>query len=236
MQKVLHRADERGASDHGWLKSRFSFSFADWHEPLRMGFGALRVVNDDTIAPLGRFGMHPHADYEIITIPLTGSVTHEDSMGNRGEVGAGEVQAMSAGTGIVHSEFNASATQLLELFQIWIAPNVRGGKPRYSQKSFPAAGRKNKWQALVAEDGVEGTLPIYQKARILRADLGTGTSLPYTIAHEGNGTYVLVIDGEVDVAGEHLGRRDAVGVSEASELVLTATVPSLVLLIDVPID
>src|SRR6185369_13889460 len=171
MQKVLHRAEARGISDHGWLRSRFSFSFADWYEPTRMGFGALRVINDDTIAPLGRFGMHPHADYEIITIPLQGSVTHEDSMGNRGEVGEGEVQAMSAGSGVVHSEYNASSTESLELFQIWIAPNVRDARPRYSQKRFDATGRKNKWQTLVAEDGVGDALAIYQNARIARADL-----------------------------------------------------------------
>jgi redox-sensitive bicupin YhaK (pirin superfamily) len=236
MRKVLHQADERGASDLGWLKSRFSFSFADWYEPTRMGFGALRVINDDTIAPLGRFGMHPHADYEIITIPLTGSVTHEDSMGNRGEVGAGEVQAMSAGTGIVHSEFNASVAEPLELFQIWIAPNVRGAKPRYSQKRFDSAGRTGRWQMLVAEDGVPDTLPTYQDARILRADLETGTSLAYEIAHEGNGAYVLVIDGEVDVAGEHLGRRDALGISETREFALTATAPASVLLFEVPMS
>jgi redox-sensitive bicupin YhaK (pirin superfamily) len=201
-----------------------------------MGFGALRVINDDTIAPLGRFGMHPHADYEIITIPLQGSVTHEDSMGNRGEVGEGEVQAMSAGSGVVHSEYNASSTESLELFQIWIAPNVLGAKPRYSQKRFDTAGRKNKWQTLVAEDGVEDALSIYQNARIARADLDVGTSLEYRIMHPGNGAYVLVIDGEVDVEDVRLGRRDALGLSEIEEFTVAATTLSKILLVEVPMS
>ena len=201
-----------------------------------MGFGALRVINDDIIAPLGKFGMHPHQDFEIITIPISGAVTHEDSMGNKGEVGAEEVQAMSAGTGIVHSEYNASVTEPLELFQIWIAPNVHGAAPRYSQKKFDTTGRKNRWQTLVAEDAVPGTLPIYQRARILRADLDAGASLEYTIAHEGNGAYVLVIDGEADIAGEHLSHRDAIGIAHTDNLSISATVPTSVLLIEVPVN
>jgi quercetin 2,3-dioxygenase len=234
MQKIIHRAFERGTSDHGWLQSRFSFSFADWYEPRRMGFGQLRVLNDDIIAPLGKFGMHPHQDFEIITIPLSGAVTHEDSMGNKGTVRDGEVQTMSAGTGVVHSEFNASATEPLTLFQIWILPMVKGAVPRYAQKKFKADARKNAWQLLVAEDGVKGTLPIYQNARISRALLEPGTTLSYTIAHPGNGAYVLVIDGEVDVVGEHLGRRDALGISDVDQFSLGTVVPSSVLLIEVP--
>jgi len=234
MQKVIHRAWERGASDHGWLQSRFSFSFAEWYEPARMGFGALRVINDDVIAPLGKFGMHPHQDFEIITIPLSGSVTHEDDMGNKGEVSAGEVQAMSAGTGVVHSEYNASTTEPLTLFQIWIAPKVRGAKPRYAQKKFAASGRNNAWQTLVAEDGVKGALPIYQDACISRADMDPGTTLSYATRHPGNGVYALVIDGEADVLGEHLGRRDAMGISDVDKFSFSTVVPSSILLIEVP--
>lgn len=234
MQKAIHRAWERGTSDHGWLQSRFSFSFAEWYEPGRVGFGQLRVINDDVIAPLGKFGMHPHQDFEIITIPLSGAVTHEDNMGNRGVVSAGEVQVMSAGTGVVHSEYNASTTEPLALFQIWIAPNVKGAKPRYAQKKFKTDNRKNSWQLLVAEDGVTGALPIYQNARISRADMEPGTTLSYTIFHGGNGVYALVIDGEVDVLGEHLGRRDALGILEAEQFTFSTVVPSSVLLIEVP--
>lgn len=199
-----------------------------------MGFGALRVINDDVIAPLGKFGMHPHQDFEIITIPLEGAVTHEDNMGNKGEVRAGEVQTMSAGTGVVHSEYNASRAEPLTLFQIWIAPKVKGAKPRYAQKKFNTNNRKNAWQTLVAEDGVKGALPIYQDARILRADMEPGTTLSYTIAHPGNGAYMLVIDGEVDVLGEHLGRRDALGVSDVEQFTFSTVVPSSILLIEVP--
>src|SRR6185369_6587918 len=133
----------------------------------------------------------------------------------------GEVQVMSAGIGIVHSEYNASTTEPLSLFQIWIAPNVQGAKPRYAQKAFDAASRKNAWQLMVAEDGIEGALAIYQQARISRADLATGNSLSYTIAHPGNGVYVLVIEGDVSIAGEELGRRDAIGLSDVAEFSLS---------------
>ncbi len=154
MKKIIHRERERGGANIGWLQSRFSFSFSNWHEPSRMGFGRLRVINDDVIAPLGKFGMHSHHDFEIITIPLVGTVTHEDSLGNIGEVHAGEAQAMSAGTGVVHSEYNASKTEPLSLFQIWIEPNVQGAKPRYTQARFDSVGRKNSWQILVSGDGI----------------------------------------------------------------------------------
>ncbi len=235
MKKVIHREQERGKGDHGWLQTRLSFSFADWYEPRRMGFGRLRVINDDLIAPLGKFEMHPHRDFEIITIPLSGTVTHEDSLGNKGAVHAGEVQAMSAGTGVVHSEYNASRTEPLSLFQIWIEPNVRGAKPRYAQARFDPAGRKNSWQILVSGDGVPGTLPLYQDARIARADIAAGASLRYVMAHRGNGAYVLVIEGEVEVEGEHLSRRDAIGISDADHFSISATSPSSLLLIEVPV-
>ncbi len=235
MQKVIHRAETRGRSDHGWLQSRFSFSFAEWHEPSRMGFGKLRVINDDIIAPLGKFGMHPHKDFEIITIPLSGMVTHEDSLGNTGVVAAGEVQVMSAGTGVVHSEYNASASESLKLFQIWIEPNVKGATPRYAQKSFGQQARVNTWQLLVAEDGIAGTLPIYQNARLARTDLDAGISLEYRVVHKGNGIYVLVIEGEVEAEGESLYPRDAIGISETDSVSISANSPSSLLLFEVPL-
>lgn len=235
LQKILHRADERGSSDHGWLQSKFSFSFAEWYDPRRMGFGALRVINDDTIAPLGKFGMHPHNNFEIITIPLSGAVTHEDSMGNKGEVQAGEVQAMSAGRGVVHSECNASATEELRLFQIWIEPNRRDAAPRYAQKRFDEQGRKNKWQVLVSGDGAADSLAIYQDARIMRADLEQQVNLSYQVSREGNGVYVLVIEGKVRVDGTVLHARDAIGLSVVHEFSVAAMTPASLLLFDVPL-
>ncbi|MCR4306379.1 MAG: pirin family protein [Candidatus Yonathbacteria bacterium] len=235
MQKIIHREKERGGGEYGWLQTRYSFSFADWYEPTRLGFGRLRVINDDLIAPLGKFGMHPHRDFEIITIPLSGAVTHEDSLGNKGEVRTGEVQAMSAGTGVVHSEYNASKTEPLSLFQIWIEPNVQSAKPQYTQARFDPAVRKNSWQVLVSGDGVPGTLPVYQDARIARADMEVGTSLSYAIAHKGNGAYILVIEGEVEIEGEHLSKRDAMGISEADNFSISAITPASLLLIEVPV-
>ena len=199
-----------------------------------MGFGRLRVINDDTIAPLGKFGMHAHQDFEIITIPLRGVVTHEDSLGNRGEVRTGEVQAMSAGTGVTHSEENASTTETLDLFQIWIEPRTLGARPRYEQARFDEKGRKNAWQVLVSGDGTPGALPIYADARIARADLEIGKSLDYGIIHPGNGAYVLVVEGDVEIDGERLEKRDAVGISDAVSLCITAHKPSSLLLIEVP--
>lgn len=234
MQKIIHRAGERGKGNHGWLKTHFSFSFADWYEPTRMGFGALRVINDDLIAPLGKFGMHPHRNFEIITIPLSGAVTHEDNMGNKGTVHAGEVQAMSAGTGVVHSEYNASKTEPLSLFQIWIEPNIRNAEPRYAQTRFNLNHRKNTWQIFVSGDGTSGTLPIYQHARIAWADIDSKTSLVYTIAYKGNGAYLMVVEGEVEIDGEHLSKRDAIGISETTHFSISATTPATVLVIEVP--
>jgi quercetin 2,3-dioxygenase len=236
MQKVIHREEERGREDYGWLKTRYSFSFSNWFEPSRMGFGKLRVINDDIIAPLGMFDTHSHKDFEIITIPLVGAVTHEDNMGNKGMVTAGEVQAMSAGRGVMHSERNASATETLQLFQIWIEPKAQGAVPRYAQAEFEKVGRDTAWQLLVSSDGTEDSLPIYQDARILRADLGLGDTLPYSPFYKNNGLYVLVIEGKVEAMGDVLARRDAVGVAGVSTVEVTALSDSQILLIEVPMS
>lgn len=235
MQKVVHKAEERGVAEHGWLHSRFSFSFADWYEPTRMGFGALRVINDDTIDPANGFGMHPHRDMEIITIVTKGAVTHQDSMGNKGEVRAGEVQVMSAGTGVVHSEYNDSATDALELFQIWIFPHTIGVEPRYAQQAF-SAPVSNILLPLVGPIGEEVPLSIHQDAYVSRLALEPGTEYRYGIHRPGNGLYVLVIEGGVHVADETLTLRDAVGVWDTELVTLGATERSEVLLIEVPVE
>lgn len=234
MQKVVHRASERGVGEHGWLSTRLSFSFADWFNKDRMGFGALRVLNDDTIFPLGKFGMHPHENFEIVTVPLSGAVTHEDNLGNKGVVGVDEVQAISAGTGVLHSEGNASSTEILRLFQIWIEPKALGVSPRYSQAAFRPEERKNAWQVLASGDGVAGSVPLQQDARIARARVSAHTELAYTRAYSANGIYLFVITGTVTALGVQLAERDALGVTDVSSLALTAHGDADVLVIEVP--
>ncbi len=225
----LHRAHDRGAGDHGWLKSRFSFSFAHWYNPARMGFRSLRVLNDDIIAPMSGFGMHPHQDMEIITIVTKGTVTHEDSMGNKGVVRAGEVQVMSAGTGVVHSERNESATEPLELFQLWIMTRSPGATPRYDQRAFSPDAR-----LLVSPDGREGSLSILQDAYITRYSIGANESYIYTLHDEKNGTYVFVISGSVIIDTLTLHARDAVGVEGGTSLTITAPEEAQILIVEVP--
>lgn len=199
-----------------------------------MGFGALRVLNDDVIAPGGKFDTHAHNNFEIITIPLSGAVTHEDSLGNRGVVREGEVQVMSAGTGVAHSEENASADESLELFQIWIEPKARDVAPRYAQAAFPPEGRECRWQVVVSDGSVPGSLVIGQDARIVRVDLAAGASITYERRVERSGVYLVVIEGVVQAAGVPLARRDALGVRDTANIELVAEHPAQVLVIEVP--
>ena len=234
MKTTLHRADDRGKGEHGWLSTRHSFSFANWYDPTRMGFGALRVLNDDTVAPKKGFGMHSHANFEIITIVLKGAVTHEDSLGNQETVRAGEVQTMSAGTGVTHSEINREDDPL-ELFQLWIEPNKQNISPRYAQRKFDTAGRRGKWQMLVSGGNVSGTLPIHQDVRIARAELETGKTLDYQLSSGEHGVYLFVIGGKIETAGEILERRDAIGIRDVKTISIKALSPASLLLIEVPL-
>ncbi|HWH16158.1 MAG TPA: pirin family protein [Candidatus Paceibacterota bacterium] len=231
MKTTIHRADERGGGEHGWLSTRYSFSFADWYEPSRMGFGALRVINDDRIAGKSGFGAHAHADMEIITIVLSGTLTHKDSMGNTGTIRAGEVQVMSAGTGVVHAEFN-DADEELTLFQLWILPDGKGHEPRYAQQDF---GNESKETLLVAPLGHEEVLCIHQDAYITRLSLAANEAYEYRMQKEGNGLYVLVVEGEIGVAGETLGKRDAIGIEDVEAVALKAVSGAELLLIEVPV-
>ena len=228
MYTTLHKAEARGRGEHGWLSTRYSFSFADWYEPTRMGFGALRVLNDDTLAPNSGFPMHSHRDMEIITVVTTGTLTHEDSMGNKGTVHAGDVQVMSAGTGVVHSEYNASHTEPLALFQIWIVTDAKGHAPRYDQQSFSSV--RNELQILVAP---QGPLSVHQDARIYRGEYDAGEKITHEL-RGGRGAYLFVIEGSLAVGEETLGPRDALGISEAGEFVSDMREKSSFLLIDVP--
>lgn len=233
MQVILHPAHERGVGEHEWLHTRFSFSFADWYDPHKMGFGVLRVINDDVIDPHSGFGRHPHANMEIITIVREGEVSHEDSIGNAYTVPAGDIQVMSAGTGIVHAEFNKGDTPL-KLFQIWIEPREKNIKPRYSQKSFEALETLNKIDLLVSGDDSEGVLHINQDAFISRLKLESGVVTEYALKVLNNGVYIFVIEGSIRIGGDFLSSRDAIGITDISSINLVGVTPAEILIFEVP--
>jgi quercetin 2,3-dioxygenase len=234
MKMLVHKAEARGGGDYGWLKTKYSFSFATWYEPSRMGFGALRVINDDWIAPASGFGKHGHKDMEIVTIVTKGTVTHTDSMGNTGFVPAGDVQAMSAGTGVVHAEENSSDEELT-LFQLWIEPNQLGVAPRYSQGTFNLEQQQKGMRLIVSPTGENESLPIHQDAYITHAVLEAGDHVPYTIRKSGNGAYLFIIEGTLEVGGQSFGSRDAVGVSDTEVIDLGSLTGARVLIIEVPV-
>lgn len=212
MNIIHHKASKRGFADHGWLKAAHSFSFANYFDNEKVHFGKLRVLNDDLIAPARGFDLHPHQDMEIITIPLSGAVRHTDNMGNEEIISTGEVQVMSAGSGIFHSEFNASKTEDLSLFQIWIFTNKKGLKPSYDQKKFDETERVGKWQLLVSPNGQQNSLSINQGAYISMIEFSEVEKIDYQLKEQGNGVYFMLIDGEVEIDGNKLQMRDAIGV------------------------
>lgn len=234
MKKILHKATTRGFANHGWLISNHTFSFANYYDPERMNFGMLRVLNDDIVQPKMGFGTHPHRNMEIISIPISGALSHKDSMENKRSIEVGEVQVMSAGTGLTHSEFNDSSTDVVNFLQLWILPEKENVNPYYNQKSFDEEGRKNKFQILVSPKDkiVEGSLPIHQQAYISMIDLEQGFNTEYTC---NNAAYFFLIEGEIIVANETLHKRDAVGISETERIPITAIKNSKLLIIDVPI-
>ncbi len=233
MKKVLHKAAERGSEDYGWLKTNYSFSFANWYDERRMGFGLLRVFNDDVIAPQTGFGKHGHKNMEIITIVTHGEVKHLDSMDNNYTVKAGDVQVMSAGLGVLHTESNESTTESLRLFQLWIQSKEYNIAPRYAQKSFDFQSVNNNLVPLVHSTKA---LLINQDAYILYGALDASVSHTYTLENKDNGVYIFVIEGAVDVEGENLVSRDALGISEVSEVVIHAKSKSSFLVIEVPME
>lgn len=238
MTLVFHSATSRGFANHGWLQANHSFSFANFYDPKKMNFGALRVLNDDLIAPSMGFGTHPHDNMEIITIPLSGVLKHKDSMGNSWEeVKAGEVQVMSAGTGIHHSEINGSASESLSLFQIWIVPNKKDVKPRYDQRFFETA-QDGELQILVTpiEDASsDSSLNIHQDAQISRINLAANTSFEYTLKSQNHGVYVMQVFGVSKIETTELNPRDAVGITEIENFKVDVLEDSQLLFIEVPI-
>jgi len=236
MKTVIHRASERGSADYGWLKPNYYFSFSQYHNPARMRFGLLRVLNDDYIAGGGKFHTHPHDNMEIVTIPLEGAVEHRDSTGGHGIIRAGDVQIMSAGSGVQHSEANASATDPLSLFQIWIFPKERDITPRYDQRHFSPEGRLNQWQTVVSPLEADQALWINQDARFSLADLEAGKKLDYSPVFTGNGVYLVVIKGSITVGDHRLQNRDALGISETDRFSILADTDAELLAIEVTMN
>jgi len=234
-KSIIHKAITRGAADHGWLNARHSFSFANYYNPDRLHFGVLRVLNDDTIAAGMGFGKHPHDNMEIITIPLEGAIEHKDSMGNQGIIKYGDVQVMSAGTGIQHSEFNASKTDPLKLFQIWLFPNKKNVQPRYDQITLNVNDRHNKLQQILSSDKDRDGIWIYQDAWFSMGTFDKDVSVDYTVKRKTNGVYIMVIKGTVSVDGNILSDRDAIGVWDTDKVTIVAnTQDAEILVMDVP--
>lgn len=233
MSLTIHRATQRGVAEHGWLHSRFSFSFAHYHNDQRMGFGALRVINDDIIEAGMGFGMHPHKDMEIISIVTKGALEHRDSQGNHGIIKAGEIQYMSAGSGVYHSE-HATDNEDTALFQIWIHPNQKGGFPLYGQRDFTLLDQTNRWVTLVSGDGKEGSILIRQDAAIYSTHLDKEASLTVFPVKPSHGRMILVMEGSINIAGHTLNERDEIQITQEEEYTLTALTASKVLLFDVP--
>jgi len=238
MKTILHKASDRGFANHGWLQANHSFSFAQFYNPEKIQFGALRVLNDDVIAPSMGFSTHPHDNMEIITIPLKGTLKHKDSMGNKWEtIEAGEVQIMSAGSGLMHSEMNAKTDEYLSLFQIWIIPNKTNVTPRYDQRFFNAEERQGKLQTLVSSiDNQDEGLKIHQDAKLSRIDLAQGQDYTYNTISKSHGTYVMTISGDVVINDNDLSSRDALGVSDTDSFTINTNSNAQLLFIEVPMS
>ena len=234
METILYPEKERGHANHGWLNAKHSFSFANWYNPDKINFGALRVLNDDIVAPKMGFGTHPHDNMEIITIPLRGKLEHKDSMGYTSVITTGEIQVMSAGTGILHSEFNASQTEKINLFQIWIFPNKRNVTPRYDQIDIDYAKAENNFLQLISPNADDEGSWIHQDAWISINKPSKGNDIIYPIKKDGNGVYIMVINGTITVDGNKLSNRDAIGVYNTKDVSIFVNEDSEILLLDVP--
>lgn len=232
----LHRAHTRGHADHGWLDTHHSFSFASYYDPSRMGFGRLRVLNDDKVAGGRGFGRHPHRDMEIVSIPLKGGLRHKDSMGNEHVIRTGDVQVMSAGTGIQHAEQNDSTKDPVHFLQIWVIPDRQGVEPRYQQEHFSEADRQNRWQQIVSPDSNDEGLWIHQQAWFQLGKFEAGRQSEYELRGQRSGVYVFLLAGKVKVAGQALESRDGLAVWDTDKLSFQFSEPSEILLIEVPLD
>tara|TARA_B000000557_G_scaffold262935_1_gene264730 strand:- start:5273 stop:5986 length:714 start_codon:yes stop_codon:yes gene_type:complete len=234
MNKVFFSADTRGHADHGWLNANYSFSFGNYFNRDRMNFGALRVLNDDTISPGKGFGYHPHENMEIITIPLKGDLEHKDSMGNLGIINEGEIQVMSAGSGIFHSEFNKNSDKSINLLQLWVLPKRENVEPRYDQCSIQGLRKLNSFYMVLSPHPEDNVMWIHQDAWFHLGDFDKVTSIDYELKREGNGVYIFVIEGNFNVSNQKLNKRDALGVWNTDIISFKAQPNSRVLLVEVP--
>jgi quercetin 2,3-dioxygenase len=233
---IIHQAESRGGANHGWLQTYHSFSFARYYNPERMNFGVLRVLNDDTIAPGMGFGRHPHDNMEIITIPLEGALEHQDSMGNVQVIRKGDVQVMSAGTGIYHSEYNHSKTQLVKLLQIWIIPDKRNVEPRYDQITLQTQDKENKLVQILSPDPEDAGVWIHQQAWFHIGTFDQGKEVQYTLKKETNGIYAFILEGSFSVNGQKLNQRDGIGISGVQSINIQSTQNQAeILLMEVPL-
>lgn len=232
---VIHKADSRGKADHGWLVSNHTFSFANYHNPERMHFGVLRVLNDDKVDAGRGFGTHPHDNMEIISIPLEGDLEHKDSMGNSAIIKSGDIQVMSAGTGIMHSEFNKNADSLVKFLQIWVYPNKRNVTPRYDQITLDKTKSKNKFQQILSPNADDEGVWIHQDAWFHLGNFENNTETNYQIKKKGNGMYAFILKGTAEIEGQQLETRDGFGVWDISNLNIKATAENTeILLMEVP--
>ena len=233
---VLHKANTRGHADHGWLNAYHSFSFASWYNPERVQFGTLRVLNDDTVAAGMGFGEHGHDNMEIITIPLEGDLAHKDSMGNAETIKTGDVQVMSAGTGIRHSEFNPNVDKQTKLFQIWLFPKTQNVTPRYQQITLDISEQKNNFAQILSPSPDDAGVWIHQDAWFYLADFDKDFSKTYQIKKAGNGMYIFVISGNILVDGQELETRDGLGITDFETLEIKASSDAKFLLMEIPME
>ena len=236
MNTVIHRADTRGHANHGWLNSHHSFSFANYHNPERMHFGVLRVLNDDQVAPGKGFGTHPHDNMEIISIPLEGDLQHKDNMGNETVIKEGDVQVMSAGTGIFHSEYNKNQDKEVKFLQIWLFPKSKNVTPRYDQISLKEVEKKNEFYQILSPHAEDEGVWIHQDAWFHLGKLDAGVKQNYAWKKAGNGVYAFVLEGTVKINDQELNKRDGFGIWNTEEIEITASSDAKVLLMEVPMN
>ena len=234
MKKTVHKADSRGYANHGWLDTHHTFSFANYYDPERMGFGVLRVLNDDIVASGKGFGTHPHDNMEIISIPIEGDLEHKDSMGNVAVIKEGDIQVMSAGTGIYHSEYNRNHDQDVNFLQIWVIPNKKQVEPRYDQISIKEIEEENQFNQILSPDPGDQGVWIHQDAWFSLGKFENNTEGSYQIHKKGNGIYVFVLEGQIEVAGESLNKRDGIGIWDFDSIQVKSHSDSRVLLMEVP--
>ena len=235
MKKTIHKASSRGTADFGWLNSRHTFSFGQYYNPERVHFGMLRVLNDDIVQGGAGFPTHPHSNMEIVSIPLKGSLAHKDSTGTEKLINTGEVQIMSAGSGLTHSEYNGSKTDEVNFLQIWVFPKEKDIKPRYEQKVFESSERVDTIQTVVSPND-EKALWINQDAYFSLANLSDGNTITYPLNKAGNGVYLFVIEGKINVDGKTLDKRDAIGISDVDEFAISASENAELLFIEIPMN